>query len=132
MDYDTAIDIAFKAFQALHPPGSVPSWFDECASIDCTRGTGDRWTVEVTLVREPVLRPGQFWLYKNGRRLVASTDPVSGQTRVSIGPTPRPGAAFVAFRVSIAEDGGVDVLIDNDIAALDGSDYERAAPVRHR
>jgi len=128
MDYDTAVDLTYKTFQARHPGKPLPAWFDECAVLDGSRDARGCWTIEVVLVPKPVPEPA-FRPPADGHRFATASDARSVQAVAVADAAPRQCAPFVVFRVSIDAEGDVAVLADHDVCALDGSAYQRGIDI---
>ena len=122
MGFDVAQKMAIETFFERHPRESLPSWVDQCVTTGGFQISPDAWVIEFTMIPKVQLNENEFWEMRNGRKVLAMTDLVTGEKRIIIHRSS--GEPIVVFRAKIYPTISY-VEVDSDFLKMDENFYEK-------
>lgn len=123
MDFEKAKALASEVFSDRHAGSILPDWFNECVTVSGFKNQNKQWVVRYSVSPISPLKANQKWEEIRGNKVVVETDPVTEKRSILIS---REGLApIVLFEATIDfSTAAVAVIVDDDIAELDGSAFE--------
>lgn len=128
LPYDALISAVQAAFDARHPPASLPDWF--ATSVGQSQRFTDDKLLKVEWYAHPALKlkPNEKWVERNGHEVLQTVDEVTGDVRYAL--NYYSGEPIILFQAIVYPlSGAVEVLKDMDISGLrrEEIDHPRAA-----
>jgi len=124
-DYDTAVFIACRKFDEMHPKEKLPEWLKYCMSMKVQKNQNNNWVIKLVLLPKPKLKNNQYWQWQDdGIPILIEVDPLTEKKSVVICGGPAIDDE-VFFEVEVDLTKNITILIiDIDPNKLDGTKYE--------